>query len=406
MSVFMDERSGEDLRQKGFRLLLALGCLIIVLAGMKAAAGILVPIAFAMFLAVLSYPLMAWLTNRRVPHILALGLTVSLNIGVLAGMLNAAIHLIVQFQRDFRETYVHKLREYVNEVGVWLEAQGVEGAKASAETLFDWKTLTDYVGNQDVMATVGGALGTTFGTLASIAVGVGMVIILQIFILMEAQGTKRRIIAVKLAGGPDMSYLLHSASDVQKYLGIKTAVSALTGIMAGGWCWALGLEYPLLWAILAFVFNFIPAVGSTAACIPAIIEALVTGGAGSAVILGLGYGGINFFLDNFVQPALLGRRFGISPLVIILSVIFWGWMWGPVGMFLAVPLTMVVKVLLDNSDEFRWLSVAMSKKKVKGGEVQLSDFDLTLLEDEMLGGGASTEPPPGSRDGRGDNFKS
>jgi predicted PurR-regulated permease PerM len=125
-----------------------------------------------------------------------------------------------------------------------------------------------------------------------------------------------------------------------------------------------------------------------------VVEALVTGGVGSAVALGFGYGGINFFLDNFVQPALLGRRFGISPLVIIISVIFWGWMWGPVGMFLAVPLTMVVKVLLDNSEEFRWLSVAMSKKKIKGGEVQLSDFDLTLVDDEMLGGGASTEAPP------------
>ena len=150
----------------------------------------------------------------------------------------------------------------------------------------------------------------------------------------------------------------------------------------------------MLWAILAFVFNFIPAVGSTAACIPAVIEALVMEGVGSALTLGVGYGAINFFLDNFVQPALLGRRFGISPLVIILSVIFWGWMWGPVGMFLAVPLTMVAKVLLDNSEEFRWLSVAMSKKKVKHGEVQLSDFDLTLVDDEMIGGGASTEPPP------------
>jgi predicted PurR-regulated permease PerM len=394
MSVFQREKTEGGAGQQGFRLLFALACLIIVLAGMKAAAGILVPIAFSMFLAVLCYPLMAWLTKRRVPGIIALGLTVSLNIGVLAAMLNAAFHLIVRFQRDFRETYVHKLREYVNEAGIWLEAQGVKGAKANAETLFDWKTVTDYIGNQDVMSTVGNALGTTFGTLAFIAVGIGMVIILLIFILMEAQGTQRRIIAVKLAGGPDMSYLLHSASDVQKYLGIKTIVSALTGIMAGGWCWALGLEYPLLWAILAFVFNFIPAIGSTAACIPAVVEALVTGGVGSAVALGFGYGGINFFLDNFVQPALLGRRFGISPLVIIISVIFWGWMWGPVGMFLAVPLTMVVKVLLDNSEEFRWLSVAMSKKKIKGGEVQLSDFDLTLVDDEMLGGGASTEAPP------------
>ncbi len=392
MNDYSEDSAKQDWGQKGFRMLLALACLIIVLAGMRAAAGILVPIACAFFLAVLSYPIMKWLTRRRVPHNLAMGFTVALNIGVLAALLNAAISLIVRFQHDFRTVYVDKLRAYVNEAGTWLESKGVQGAKTEAENLFDWNTVTDYISNQDVMANIGSALGNTFGTIAAIFAGVVMVIILQIFILMEARGTQSRVSAVSIAGGPDLSHLLHSASDVQKYLGIKTAISALTGILAGGMCWALGLEYPLLWGILAFVFNFIPAVGSTVACIPAVIEALVTGGISYSIIVAVGYGGINFFLDNFVQPALLGRRFGISPLVIILSVIFWGWMWGPVGMFLAVPLTMVAKVLLDNSEEFRWISVAMSKKKVKGGEVQLSDFDLN--EDEIIGGGASTEPPP------------
>lgn len=394
MTGMEHENPTQDWGQKGFRMLFALACLMIVLAGMRAAAGILVPVAFAFFLAVLSYPIMRWLVKHRVPHPLAMGLTVALNIAVLVGLVNAGISLLISFQRDFREVYVVKLREYANNAGAWLEGQGVDGAKAQADQLLDWKTLTEYIGNQDVIAAIGSALGSTFGTLAAIFAGLVMVIILQIFILLEARGTQGRLLAVRMAGGPDLSRLVQSASDVQKYLTIKTAISALTGILAGGWCWVFGLKYPLLWAILAFIFNFIPAVGSTVASIPAIIEALVQDGLGSAVLIGVGYGGINFFLDNFVQPALLGRRFGISPLVIILSVIFWGWLWGPVGMFLAVPLTMVAKVLLDNSDEFRWLSVAMSKKTVKHGEVRLSDFDLSLAEDEMVGGGASTEPPP------------
>ena len=242
MTQFQQDDTSQDWGQKGFRMLLAAACLFIVLAGMKAAAGILVPIACAFFLAVLSYPLLLWLTRHRVPHPIAMGATVAINIGVLAGMITAAVQLIISFQRDFREVYVDKLRLQVNAAGAWLEQQGVEGAKASAETLFDWNTLTDYIGNQDVIATVGSALGSTFGTLAAIFISVVMVIILQIFILMEAQGTHGRITAVKLAGGPDFSYFIHSASDVQKYLGIKTAISALTGILAGGWCWALGPE--------------------------------------------------------------------------------------------------------------------------------------------------------------------
>jgi predicted PurR-regulated permease PerM len=157
------------------------------------------------------------------------------------------------------------------------------------------------------------------------------------------------------------------------------------------------LHYPLLWAILAFVFNFIPAVGSTAASLPAIAEALVEHGPMHAVVVAIGYGGINFCLDNFVQPQLLGNRFGISPLVVILSVIFWGWLWGPLGMFLAVPLTMVMKVILDNTDEFRWLSVAMAKKKVRHDGVEVAGYDLLLNDSEVIGSGASTEMP-GRRD--------
>jgi AI-2 transport protein TqsA len=316
---------------------------------------------------------------------------VTLNILVLVALIKVGVNLFLSFQEDFRAVYVDRLLGYVSNIGAWLEKQGMTGAQKSLTELVDVRQLTEFITSQDALASLGSAVGSTFGTLASVAVGIVMVIILEIFILMEVHGTQGRIQAVKMAGGPDLGHLVNSAGDVQKYLGIKTLISALTGLLAGVLCWILGLKYPLLWAILAFVFNFIPAVGSTAACIPAVIEGLVQDGVGTAIGIAIGYGGINFCLDNFVQPALLGRRFGISPLVIILSVIFWGWLWGPVGMFLAVPLTMVGKVFLDNSEEFRWLSVAMSKKKIKDGEVRLEDFD---FEGETIGSGASTEPPP------------
>jgi AI-2 transport protein TqsA len=239
-----------------------------------------------------------------------------------------------------------------------------------------------------------GAFGiSTFGTLATFLASLIMVIIVMMFILMEAHGTQSRLQAIHLSGGPDFSGLMRSADDIQKYLGVKTLISALTGLLAGFWCWFFDLHYPLLWALLAFLFNYIPAVGSTAASVPAIVEALVQHGPGTAIFVAIGYGGINFFLDNFVQPTMLGNRFGISPLVVILSVIFWGWLWGPLGMFLAVPLTMVLKVLLDNNAEFQWISVAMSKKKVRHGEVEVAGYDLQLNEEESIGSGASTEIP-------------
>jgi predicted PurR-regulated permease PerM len=279
----------------------------------------------------------------------------------------------------------------MNEFAAFLEENGVENARATIENLFQWNTLIPYATQQDVVKTIGSMLGSTFGTVATVLAGMVMILILMMFILMEAQGTSSRLQAVRAAGGPDFSGLLRSASDIQKYLGVKTLISALTGLLAGVWCYFLDLQYPLLWAILAFLFNYIPAVGSTAASIPAIVEALVQHGTGGAVGVAVGYILVNFSLDNFVQPTLLGNRFGISALVVVLSVIFWGWLWGPLGMFLAVPLTMVFKVLLDNNTEFRWISVAMAQKKIRRGEVEVVGYDLP--EGEIIGGGASTEHP-------------
>lgn len=383
----------QDWGRKSSQMVITLACLMVVLAGMKAAAGIMVPMACAFFLAVLSFPLLAWQVKHRIPGPIALISTMLVNLGFVAVLVTLAVRLLISFNRDLPR-YLRGLQSYMSEFAAWLEKNGVEGATVTFGNLFDWNKVISYATSQDVMSTIGSLLGSTFGTVASVLAGVIMVLILMMFVLMEAQGTASRLHSVHVAGGPDFSGLLRSASDIQKYLGVKTLISALTGVLAGVWCYFLDLQYPLLWAILAFLFNYIPAVGSTAASIPAIIEALVQHGTGGAIGVAIGYILVNFCLDNFVQPTLLGNRFGISPLVVVLSVIFWGWLWGPVGMFLAVPLTMVIKVLLDNNDEFRWISVAMAKKKIRRGEVEMVGYDLS--DEDIIGGGASTESP--SRD--------
>lgn len=390
MSMMPESERSVEWGRRGSQMIVTLGCLFIVLAGMKAAAGILVPMVYAFFLAVLSFPLLSWLTRHRLPGPLALAVTLLVNLGVLAGLITLAVRLLISFNADLPR-YLRGLQRNLTDFGIWLDDHGIDGAKATVEGLFDWNNIIGYATQQDVMSRIGSMLGSTFGTLATVFAGLVMILILMMFVLMEAPGTERRLEAVRTAGGPDFSGMMRSVSDIQKYLGIKTLISALTGLLAGLWCYFLDLQYPLLWAILAFVFNYIPAVGSTAASIPAVVEALVQHGTGAAIGVALGYGGINFALDNFVQPTLLGNRFGISALVVVLSVIFWGWLWGPLGMFLAVPLTMVIKVLLDNSEEFRWVSVAMAQKKIRRGEVEVVGYDLD--ENEVIGGGASTERP-------------
>ncbi len=392
MSLFQEHDQTVDWGRKGSQAVVTLACLFVVLTGMKIAANVLVPIVYAFFLAVLSYPMVRWMRRHKVPAGLALGITMLINLSVLAGLITVGVRLLISFWRDLPH-YLRGLERYSNDAAAWLEANGVADAKMAVSGLFDWNTLIGWATKQDVMSNLGSLGISTFGTLATFLASLIMIIIVMMFILMEAHGTQSRLQAVQLSGGPDLTGLMRSADDIQKYLGVKTLISALTGLLAGFWCWFFDLHYPLLWALLAFLFNYIPAVGSTAACIPAIVEALVQHGPGTAIFVAIGYGGINFFLDNFVQPTMLGNRFGISPLVVILSVIFWGWLWGPLGMFLAVPLTMVLKVLLDNNAEFHWISVAMSKKKVRHGEVEMAGYDLHLNDDETIGSGATTETP-------------
>jgi AI-2 transport protein TqsA len=154
--------------------------------------------------------------------------------------------------------------------------------------------------------------------------------------------------------------MLAATRDIQRYLAIKTVASLITGFLAGLLCWAAGLDFFILWGILAFALNFIPVIGSIVAGVPPMILALLLSGWPNALLVAGGYLLINNLIGNFLEPILVGRRLGISTLVVVISVMFWGWVWGPLGMLLAVPLTMMLKIVLEGSDEFRWIAVAIS----------------------------------------------
>jgi AI-2 transport protein TqsA len=376
--------------QKALAAMIMVAAFIILLWGLKWAASFFIPVVAAFFLSVLSYPVMQVLVRRRVPHFVAMLFTVALNVGVVVGLINVVSSLLASFVGRL-ESYIIGLKASVTIAALWLEAHGVEGAVTKVEDALDWNAVAHYATKQEVMQNFASMLGSTVGTVATVFSEATLVLILMVFILTESRGVTSRVQAVKQAGGPDLTKLLASAGDIQKYLGIKTIISAIGGVLCGIWCWALDVDYPILWGILAFILHFIPAVGAIVAGIPPTLLALVQNGVGTAVAVGIGYLAINFTLGNFIEPTLIGRRFGVSPLVILMSVIFWGWLWGPIGMFLAVPLTIMIKVGLDNSDELRWLAVAMSKKKVKHGEVVM---ETELFDDaDLMGGGAATEPP-------------
>jgi predicted PurR-regulated permease PerM len=171
-------------------------------------------------------------------------------------------------------------------------------------------------------------------------------------------GDKQRL----LVGADPDSFRRYSkiTREVQSYLLYKTLVSLATGLSVGIWVGLLGLDFPALWGFVAFALNYIPNIGSILAAVPAVGLALLQLGPGRALVVALGYVAINFWWGNLVEPALLGRRLQLSPLVVLVSLIFWGWVWGPIGMLLSVPLTMMLKIVLENSPGLRWLGALLA----------------------------------------------
>ena len=150
--------------------------------------------------------------------------------------------------------------------------------------------------------------------------------------------------------------------EVQDYLGIKTVVSLTTGLFIGVLTWLLGLDFPILLGLIGFVMNYIPTVGSIVAAVPALLLSVVQfGSVGNFTLVAVGYGAINTVFGNIIEPNLLGRRLGLSTLVVVLSLLFWAWVWGPVGALLAVPLTMIVKIMLENTEDLRWVAILLDK---------------------------------------------
>ena len=199
-----------------------------------------------------------------------------------------------------------------------------------------------------LLAALGGMLGN------------GLVILLMIaFLLAEGSTFPRKLRLI--SRDPDRATRRWHAigDDINRYMAIKTGTSLVTGIVVALWLMILGVDFPLLWGTLAFLLNYVPNLGSVLAALPAVLLALVQLGPGTAGLVVLGYGMVNFVVGSVLEPRSMGRGLGLSTLVVFLSLVFWGWVLGPVGMLLSVPLTASIKIVLESSESTRWAAVLL-----------------------------------------------
>jgi len=321
---------------------------VILVAGLREAQPILVPFLLSAFIAVIAMPPLVFLQHRHIPKGLALTLVIGGVVGV--GMLMGA--LVGSAVDDFSAqlpTYQAKLEVQTVNFLSWLAGMGVEISREVVNNLLDPAKAMKMAAQG--LNTLGGLLTNAF-----------LILLTVIFILLEASSfpTKLRLIF----DDPEHSFsqLERFTDNIKRYMAIKTGTSLLTGIVVAVWLWVIGVDYPVLWGTLAFLLNYVPNIGSIIAAIPALLLALVQLGPGAVLWSALGYLVVNNLVGNVIEPRFMGRGLGLSTLVVFLSLVFWGWVLGPVGMFLSVPLTMTLKIALDSSEETRWIAILLGSE--------------------------------------------
>ena len=329
--------------RKGARFLLVVASFVVVIAGIKAAAPLILPFMIASFIAMISLPLLNWLQRKRIPTALAVLITVTLALAVLVGMGVLIGGSITKFT-DEAPRYRERLAEMSMPIMHRLQSWGFDVSE---------QAIGDLINPAAAMDVVTG----TLRALAAVLSRSMLVFVIIVFILFEAAGFPAKLDAAFGKGPSDrFDKIKH---EVQRYLATKTVISLTTGSLVGAAMAIIGVDFALLWGALAFMLNYIPNLGSIIAAIPPLLLALIQLGPGHAVAVGVVFLAVNLTLGNLVEPYFMGRTMGLSTLVVFLSLVFWGWVWGPVGMLLSVPLTMIVKIMLENTQDLRWIAVLL-----------------------------------------------
>ncbi len=327
----------------GNRFLLWSAGIIIIVAGLQAGAPFLVPLVLAIFLTIINLPVLGWLRGHGVPAPIAVALVVMLTFGLVMALVWVGTVSLSEI-RLLLPSYVERIRAIERGILAPFVARGIE---------FPRGIYAGFVEPERLIALASGFLLQAAGLVSAAFV----VLLYTIFMLSEAAGFPTKVRAAIGRTDADLSAFASAIHDVQRYLAIKTAISLATGTVVGLWLWGVGVDFPLFWGTLAFLLNYIPNVGSILAAIPGVLVALLQLGMAGAGAAAIGYLLVNVLFGNILEPHVMGRGFGLSTLMVIIALVFWGWLWGPVGMLLSVPLTVAVRIALEHTPDLRWLAI-------------------------------------------------
>jgi AI-2 transport protein TqsA len=335
--------------QRGTQLLVIAAALVIILYGINQAQSIVALFLFSVFLALIGTPPVLWLERKRVPSAIAV-LIVMIGMIILLLIVGGVVVASLGTLSDALPFYQKRLQEQV---------LALKPLLASKHIIVTDKVLLEYFNPGPVMGLVGGLLAEMGSVLSNIV----LILLTVSFMLFEASSFPIKLRAV--LGDPHQVFpqFTKFVNDIQRYMVIKTVINLIAGTILGLWLYILGVDFPVLWGFVAFLLHYIPYLGSIICAIPAVLLALVQLGPGPAALAAAGYVVVGFTVGNVVEPRLMGRKLGLSTLVVFLSLISWGSLLGPIGVVLCIPFTMTLKFAFENNKSTKWIAILLGSEK-------------------------------------------
>ena len=337
------------------RAVLLVAGVCIIIASLRAASVVLVPFMVALFITAVGAAPVFWLTRRRVPYGIAVAVVGTATAGALVGLVFMGLH----WQQEFAErlpSYREQTRVSIDAIQSWLDGVGLGEAveQALEPSNMQWFLPASTRSFRIVSATI-------------------FVLVFVGFLLPELSGLSTKLRAVYGPDDPRIPAFRSVARRLMGYFRIKSVSSFVTGVLAGLICFVFDVDYPVLWGIVAFFFNFAPTVGSLVAAVPPVLLALLMQGWQTAAFVAGGYLVINIVIGAIIEPKLLGDHMNLSPLAVLMSLLFWGWVWGAGGVILAVPITMVIKNVLASTGEMRPLVFLLGSVSAAKAAIEARD---------------------------------
>lgn len=337
--------SRQNINIDTYKLWVGIAAFVIIISGVQAASSILVPFLLSIFIATISAPAIFWLERLYLPRIVAFVIVLAVVISLLFAFGLILTTSVDSFLANMPQ-YKAKVIALVGMGQGLLGKFGIEIARKDLETMFDPSGLMNFAGG--FLRSFSNMISKSF-----------LIFLGVTFFLFETSSLKTKIDLLTKDKGKENPFEQFS-KNLNSYLAIKTIVSLITGGLISIGLMVIGVDFALLLGVIAFLMNYIPSIGSVIASLPAILVALVGMDMEAVVWIVLLYLSVNIIMGNLIEPRFLGKGLGLSVVVVFFSLIFWGWVFGPVGMFLAVPLSMTIKIALDSHPDTKQLGMLLS----------------------------------------------